>query len=308
MAMLRRRNGRSLRLASGLYACMWATTWLLGWDPLSVSPHGPIQEMKACWAAPASSKCSPLPRAAIFPPAGRLQDAAERPRLRLLPGAVKLPMVSAMTITKNGRAQMLDIALTCFRFQTYPSKEVVVVYDSDNVAAAELVRRHAAEAAREGNGTRVKGVVNSIGTKATLGELRNAAVAATQGELLIQWDDDDWYSAERIEMQYRALVHMDASACLLARYTFFEMATGLLWLNRNDEPAGTILATRKVFTKTKYHAARLSEDSVFSSVAKQRSRFVTLDDPSVYIRVIHSANSWDRRHFLNFCASRTTAP
>ena len=217
-------------------------------------------------------------------------------------------MVSAMTITKNGRAQMLDIALTCFRFQTYPSKEVVVVYDSDNVAAAELVRRHAAEAAREGNGTRVKGVVNSIGTKATLGELRNAAVAATQGELLIQWDDDDWYSAERIEMQYRALVHMDASACLLARYTFFEMATGLLWLNRNDEPAGTILATRKVFTKTKYHAARLSEDSVFSSVAKQRSRFVTLDDPSVYIRVIHSANSWDRRHFLNFCASRTTAP
>ena len=180
--------------------------------------------------------------------------------------------------------------------------------------------------------------------KTTLGELRNAAVSAAEGSILIQWDDDDWYSSERIEMQYRAMVHgarepcaascelralssvlltpaascvlcaarcvrapfstcsavfctfvlakhalltllnltssmadgcahlslrgwvlaaaadVDAvfavdgwtegtagtAACLLLRYTLFESATGLLWINRPDEPAGSIMATREV--------------------------------------------------------------
>ena len=42
--MMRRRTCRLLgRSAAGLYLCLLAATWTLGWDPLSISPHGPIQ-------------------------------------------------------------------------------------------------------------------------------------------------------------------------------------------------------------------------------------------------------------------------
>eukprot|EP01051_Picozoa_sp_SAG22_P012534 SAG22_NODE_1312_length_4776_cov_2.886466_7_plen_299_part_00 len=296
MAVRRKVLQRSL---AACYLCLWAGTWLLGWDPLSVSPHGPLQESLSCRREPASSRCAPQARADVLPSGLTplpLMLPPQPPRANLLP---KLPLVSAMTITKNGRAQMLDIALTCLRQQSYPSKEIVVVYDSDNEDGAAVVRRHAAAARAEG--TVVKAVVNSAGTKTTLGELRNEAVAATKGALLIQWDDDDWYSPERIEMQYRALVSGGASGCLLLRYTLFESATDLLWLNRADEPAGSIMATRELFAATRYHKARLSEDSVLIMMAKQRNlKFVTLDDPSVYVRVIHAANSWDARHFRNF--------
>ena len=76
-----------------------------------------------------------------------------------------------MCITKTGRSAMLDIALTCLRKQSYPRKEAIVVYDADNTEAAAVVRQHAAEAA-QAEGTRVKAVVNSIGVRATLGEVR----------------------------------------------------------------------------------------------------------------------------------------
>ena len=126
---------------------------------------------------------------------------------------------------------MLDIALRRFEAQTYPNKEIVVVYDQDNAAAGAVVDRHAALSSA--TGVRVIAAVNHKGKSATLGELRNQAIAAASGELIIQWDDDDWYSAKRVEMQYRALMaSQGGDGVLLLRYTLYETLTGLIWCAR----------------------------------------------------------------------------
>jgi glycosyltransferase involved in cell wall biosynthesis len=188
---------------------------MLGWDPLSIGPHGAVQIHLLCTASPPPQWCVPVTPAEIVQ-----QEAATL--------GSSSPMISAMCITKMGRSQMLDIALRRFEAQTYPNKEIVVLYDEDTTAARAVVARHATLGS--GTGARVIAAVNHKGKDATLGELRNQAIAATSGELIIQWDDDDWYSAKRVEMQYRALMASQGSdGVLLLRYTLYETLTGLIW-------------------------------------------------------------------------------
>jgi hypothetical protein len=70
------------------------------------------------------------------------------------------------------------------------------------------------------------------------------------------------------------------------------------------------MAKRAVFESVQYQPTRLSEDSVLidSASKKHGFRFVILDDPSVYVRIIHDKNSWDRAHFMNFYKERSGTP
>lgn len=206
------------------YVVLCLLTWLLGWDPLSFGPHGPVQIHLLCMASPPPQWCVPTTPAEIVQ-----QEAATLGSSSPLGSSP--PLVSAMCITKMGRSEMLDIALRRFEAQTYPNKEIVVVYDEDNAAAGAVVDRHAALGSA--TAVRVIAAINRKGKGATLGELRNQAIAAASGELIIQWDDDDWYSAKRVEMQYRALMaSQGGDGVLLLRYTLYETFTGLIWCAR----------------------------------------------------------------------------
>ena len=315
-----RKRRRACVWVGGSYVALCLLTWMLGWDPLSFGSHGPVQVLRMCTASSPPQWCvTTTPDEIMQPEAPALSSAS--------------PLISAMCITKMGRSEMLDIALRRFRAQTYPNKEIVVVYDVGNAGASEVVDRHATLST--GTGVRVIGVVNHKGKAATLGELRNQAITATSGEVVVQWDDDDWYSAERVETQYRALVaSQGGDAVLLQRYTLFETLTGLLWCVRlvhhhacvrhriaglsaalcrynthYSTEAGSIMARRRVFESVQYQHTRLSEDSVLVEASKKHGfRFVVLDDPSIYVRIIHDKNSWDRAHFMNFYKERSGTP
>ena len=45
---------------------------------------------------------------------------------------------------------------------------------------------------------------------ATIGEKRNLACDLATGELILHWDDDDWYAAWRIEYQVWSLLRSGA--------------------------------------------------------------------------------------------------
>src|SRR6202035_1136436 len=49
----------------------------------------------------------------------------------------------------------------------------------------------------------------------TLGELRNASVAAARGETVCQWDDDDRYHPRRLELQFAAMRVENTEFCFL---------------------------------------------------------------------------------------------
>src|SRR5437588_4425764 len=87
------------------------------------------------------------------------------------------PLVSVVMATHE-RPHLLPVALRCYREQTYPSRELVVVDDGTRFPAAE-----AQIAAAGGRLLRVQ-----PGTP--LGAKRNLGLEASSGELSITMDDD----------------------------------------------------------------------------------------------------------------------
>src|SRR5688500_4978455 len=91
------------------------------------------------------------------------------------------PLVSVILTTRD-RPRLLSVALACYRHQTYPNRELVVVDDG-----AEFPADAAAVAAVGGRLVRAE-----PGTP--LGSKLNQGASVAQGLLCQKMDDDDWYA------------------------------------------------------------------------------------------------------------------
>src|SRR6267142_7021882 len=107
------------------------------------------------------------------------------------------PLVSCICVTKN-EARVLSRAIECFRNQTYPNKELIIL--------AEGSESHVKEMLALGEDDRIKCFVVPSTPKIPLGSLRNLAISKANGEYICQWDDDDWYHVKRIEIQLNMLL------------------------------------------------------------------------------------------------------
>src|SRR4051794_28154272 len=93
------------------------------------------------------------------------------------------PLVSVVLATHE-RPAFLPLALACYRQQTYPNRELIVVDDgADYPVAAADVAACGGRLLRYEPGT-------PLGAKINLG-LRQAA-----GPLCLKMDDDDWYAPD----------------------------------------------------------------------------------------------------------------
>src|SRR5262249_937937 len=110
-------------------------------------------------------------------------------------GAVT-PLVTAVMVTRN-RTGLARRALECLAAQTWPRLELVVVDDGDEDYASLLAPFAARFAVRYLRRRREPGVL--------LGALRNVGLEAARGELIVQWDDDEWYDPARVAVQADAL-------------------------------------------------------------------------------------------------------
>jgi glycosyltransferase involved in cell wall biosynthesis len=133
--------------------------------------------------------------------------------------------------------------------------------------------------------------------EATLGTLRNLSLDLARGELVAQWDDDDWYHPDRLTRQVAAL-DTRFDACVLSATLMHLDAPE--W---RDYPyighlprgvPGTIL--HRASPAIRYPAQRRGEDSVFLH-QWPRARLTVLDAPELFLRAFHGANTWERAHF-----------
>lgn len=108
-------------------------------------------------------------------------------------GSESLPLISVIMATRN-RPEFLAHALECYRRQTYPLRELIVVDDDDSTLPADeeailplgrLIR------VREGT---------------TLGAKFNRGVVEARGLLCQKWDDDDWYAPTFLETMVSAFL------------------------------------------------------------------------------------------------------
>ena len=131
--------------------------------------------------------------------------------------------VSCLMVTRD-RVALAKRAIRCFAAQTYPDRELVVVSDGELRARLGL-ERYAADLGLEN----VR-FVHEERPRLTLGALRNAAVDASAGAVICQWDDDDIYHPDRIRLQLDQMLAEGAQACLLADHLqYLEDENALLW-------------------------------------------------------------------------------
>jgi glycosyltransferase involved in cell wall biosynthesis len=197
--------------------------------------------------------------------------------------SAKRPLVTAVMITGMHRARysLARIAIRCFCEQTYPEKELLII----NHGTVRLTNseRHVREI-----------LVQKRGHE-TVGDLRNIGLAEARGDFVITWDDDDWYSACRIEAQMSVQAG-NAAVALKTQIRLNLLNSCALYQSCDGGFSGTLLHPRDV--PFRYPSQVRGSDTVFLNFFKGNLTILN-NEPLLYIRIFHGLNLWDGRHIMH---------
>ena len=203
--------------------------------------------------------------------------------------AESLPTVSCIMPTAN-RAAFIPAAVTCFLGQDYAARELIVL---DNGAAPidHLLP----------SDPRIRYLRAPPGSK--LGALRNAACEAATGEIIVHWDDDDWYPPDRISRQVACLMGSGADLCGSSQLYFIDAHGQRAWAYKahGARPwlAGSSLTYwRRLWQRRPFDAIQVGEDTRFV-MALARDRVVDLADPGLCVAAVHANNTSPKRPLGN---------
>nr|WP_246513182.1 tetratricopeptide repeat protein [Azospirillum picis] len=195
------------------------------------------------------------------------------------------PLVSCLMATRD-RFEQACVAIACFRQQSYPNRQLVIVDDSLD----DRLTRHV-----EALGDPRILIDRSPTPAATLGAARNRAVDLAAGSHVCQWDDDDLYDPLRLELQMSALLGAKARACILSRWTIWwpEAARLAVSVRRNWE--GSLLCEKAALPR--YPDLPRGEDTPVVDALLRSVRVAHLDEPRLYLYVVHGRNTFGPGHF-----------
>lgn len=199
--------------------------------------------------------------------------------------------ISCLTITQIGRIGLLKRCLASYASQTIDvaSRELVLLHH-DGPAATSAFERLASDLNIEVR------VVEA--PRAPLGRLRNLSIEHARGELLCQWDDDDFYHPERLWAQSVPFAATDCAATSLDSQFYWFLDTNELFIRRGVPEGihGTVMFRNGLGFKYDESMSK-SEDSRFMEDLLKRGSVVRIDDrPELYVRTFHGMNTWGRNH------------
>lgn len=197
------------------------------------------------------------------------------------------PLISCLCVTKNS-AEFLNRAVTCFKAQTYPNKELIIVYKSDQAETKSFL-----------SGIKDKNIHSfDAETGLSLGQLRNISIDHCNGQYFCQWDDDDWYHSERLMAQFNALRENYHPVCMLTNLLMYDESHQQAYLSGFRLWEGSIMCRKDLLTdRIRYPSITGKEDSVFAGELLSYSRVYPLVSASLYIYIYHGGNTWDDKHF-----------
>jgi glycosyltransferase involved in cell wall biosynthesis len=201
---------------------------------------------------------------------------------------MKPPYVSCIMPTAN-RQKFIPIAVDYFLNQDFRDAELIIVDDGIE-SVASLLPDH----------SRIKYFytppLGSIGLK------RNYACEKAQGDIIMHWDDDDWYAHDWISRQLKVLENSDADICGLDHITFFSPLVGKYWQyadQKGERPwlAGATMAYRRSFWKAHpFKDIQIGED--YDYIWNTGAKILAHDYTEGFIATLH-ANNTTLKHFEN---------
>jgi glycosyltransferase involved in cell wall biosynthesis len=191
-------------------------------------------------------------------------------------------LASVLMPTYNRRA-LVPLAIQGFLRQDYSRLELVIVDDGDDPVADLLPAD-----------PRIRYV--RVESRLSIGCKRNLACSRARGEVLVHWDDDDWYPSWRVSAQVRALIDHRAEVCGSSRVLYFEPGSGRAWRYeyRDRNPpwlAGNTLAYRRgAWQRHPFPDVQIGEDALFLWSDRSRPMY-DLADPALCVAAIHEGNT-----------------
>jgi len=167
-----------------------------------------------------------------------------------------LPLVSCIMPTA-GRELFVPLAVKYFLRQNYANKELVVVDNGKEPIEALLA--HVPNLRYE----------RISGPRMNTGAIRNYACSLCRGEVIMHWDDDDWYADNWISSQVATLISTGAVIAGLSNIYFYEPLRGQSWkyiypANEKAWVAGASMAYYRDFWRTHpFKDMRVGEDNFF---------------------------------------------
>jgi ADP-heptose:LPS heptosyltransferase len=175
-----------------------------------------------------------------------------------------------------------------FLAQDYPETELVIVDDGFD-SVADIVPAHPAIL-----------YVREEPRGRSLGAKRNLACELARGEIVLHWDDDDWYAPWRVRYQVETLVSNNLDLCSLNRAFFVDAAERKAWEYVQSSGisnwlcGATLCYRRSLWEKQPFADVKIGEDSRFV-VSARRTRIAALEDNRFFVCRIHANNTASKR-------------
>jgi len=205
------------------------------------------------------------------------------------PQSQQWPLISCIMPTWNRRS-FVPIALRSFLNQDYPNRELIIVDDG-----AEPVE------------DLTDGIPNvhylRLSTRTSIGAKRNLACQRARGGIIAHWDDDDWYSPDRLRYQAVPILSGQADMTGLENAFVMQLPGGDFWTTQpelhrkmfvEDVHGGTLVYRRELLDQgIRYPEISLAEDAwLLQRAVKAGKRLIRLSNPGVFIYVRHGRNAW----------------
>jgi glycosyltransferase involved in cell wall biosynthesis len=205
-------------------------------------------------------------------------------------GTMSGPPVSVILTTRD-RPRFLAVALRCYKHQTYPHRELIVVDDGEEFPVAEQTV------------AALGGRLLHVEPGTPLGTKLNRGVEMARGPLCQKMDDDDWYAPRFLETMIGSVVSNRQRVCrptlaFLMPFLFFDVAR---WEVRRsvdiNAPGATLLFAREDWETGPFRPVRFDEDVWY--VLDQLECGVTVLPVralELFMAVRHRGASRDRGH------------
>jgi len=192
------------------------------------------------------------------------------------------PLVTCITPTAN-RQKFLPLAIKYFLNQDYPNAEMVIIDDGLQSCAALIPADPK---------IRYYYYPEKIGT---IGAKRNLACEKAQGEIIMHWDDDDWYAPDWISRQVDAQLNSGADITGLNKVDFYSPTVNRRWRYEDldiEKPwlCGATMAFRKSLWE-KHHFIDLQVGEDYDFVWNSGGKVYALDYLAGFVSILHAHNT-----------------
>lgn len=214
----------------------------------------------------------------------------------------ELPIVACVMLTKD-RPDFARHAVECFRAQTYSAdKRMLLMYDTGNDAGWYKEQMNESTADIEAHILARPEVLET----GPIGTLRNYANAWAgtgvlqsfpSADIILHWDDDDFYAPARIQDQVNRLLTTGKSVTGYHSIHFYEPSTGKWWWYEGAPQFGigaSLCYRREWWERHKFQRLNVMEDRYFVDDSVIAGQYVSTSGEGMMYATVHPGNTSPR--------------